>query len=92
MAFDLNNGSTNNTGNNTNVRTKADGFINIYLPTKAGGKKKVGFLSLTDTNSDQKQLREWLQADPGNISIFASKLVIEYNSAEKKEEHQYDLG
>lgn len=90
MAFDLDSGNT--TGNNTNGRSKADGFINFYLPTKGGGKKKVGFISLTDTNADQADLRKWLEADAGNIGIFASKAIIEYNSAEKKEEHKFDLG
>lgn len=91
MAFDLDNGSTsNNTGANT--KGKADGYINIYLPTKGGGKKKVGFLSLTDTNADQADLRKWLEADANNMAIFNSKIIIEYNSAEKKDEHKFDLG
>jgi hypothetical protein len=92
MAFDLDNGSSNGNNTGTNTRGKADGFINIYLPTKGGGRKKVGFLSLTDTNVDQKDLREWLEKDTGNIGIFASKVIIEYNSAEKKDEHKFDLG
>lgn len=92
MAFDLDNGnSTGNTGNN-NGRKQAQGFINIYLPTKGGGKKKVGFLSLYDDNGDQADLRKWLEADSGNISIFNSKMIVEYNSAEKKDEHKFDLG
>jgi hypothetical protein len=93
MALDLDNGSTSNTkntGNNTSGKT--NGYINLYLRTKGGGKKKVGFLSLTDTNEDQADLRKWLEADAGNIALFASKLIIEYNSAVKKDEHKFDLG
>lgn len=94
MAFDLDN-NTNDTnagtkGNNENW--KSQGFINVFLPTKGGGKIKLGFIGLQDKVAREKELREWLEKDPANIGILASKLIIEYNSAQPTEANMFDLG
>lgn len=97
MAFDLDNGNTNGssnvsgmTGNNENW--KSQGFINVFLPTKGGSKIKLGFIGLQDKVAREKELREWLEKDPANIGILASKLIIEYNSAQPSESNMFDLG
>lgn len=93
MAFDLdNNTSSNNTDKGSNENWKSQGFINVFLPTKGGGKIKLGYIGLQDKVAREKELREWLEKDPANIALLASKLIIEYNSAQPSESNMFDLG
>ncbi len=70
-----NNQSTNN--------SKADaptGYINFYIPSRDGSRKKLGAIALKDSNANQKALREWLDADDENIQKLLNALVAEYTS------------
>lgn len=96
--FDLNTNNADTTNNangaakGTNDNWKSQGFVNIFLPTMGGGKIKLGFIGLQDKVEREKELREWLEKDPANIGILASKLIIEYNSAKPSEANKFDLG
>lgn len=93
MAFDLDNNTNSNAADKgANENWKSQGFINIFLPTKGGGKMKLGYIGLQDKVQREKELRAWLEADPANIAILASKLIIEYNSAQPTEANMFDLG
>jgi hypothetical protein len=95
--FDLNTNNAADTTNangaakGTNDNWKSQGFINVFLPTKGGGKIKLGFIGLQDKVEREKELRLFLEADPANIGILASKLIIEYNSAQPSEANKFDL-
>lgn len=78
---------------NTNSQwEKASGFINIYLPSKDGKRRKLGAIPLRSGKPAEKTLLEWLEADEGNISKLASKLIVEYQAAAFNEAHNFDLG
>lgn len=74
-----------------NTFVKASGFLNFYLPSKDGKRRKVGAIGLKDSKPAEKSLREWLEADPKNIVTFMEKIVIEYQSAEPQEGHSFQL-
>lgn len=71
---------------------KSAGFINIYVPTKDGGRRKLGAIGLRDDKEQEKTLREWLEADPANLAKLQAKLIVEYNSAEPRAGTEFDLG
>jgi len=71
---------------------KASGFINIYLPSKDGKRRKLGAIPLRNGKPAEKTLLEWLEADEGNVAKLASKLIVEYQAAAFNEAHNFDLG
>lgn len=58
---------------------KAVGFINLYLPTKGGQRRKLGTIALNASVVVQKQVFELLQADPDNLQKLLAKLDVEFN-------------
>ena len=71
---------------------KAGGFLNFYLPTEAGGTKKLGAISLRLHNEDENALRQWLDADPANVETLVKHLTVVYRSAEKQPGSGFKLG
>lgn len=51
MAISFNNNTSSDTG-----FEKAAAFINIYVPTKQGTKKKLGFIALKESNPLHQQI------------------------------------
>lgn len=85
MAFDRNrsNGNTNNAqaqGNDDNW--KAQGFINLYLPGSEGKDRKIGAIPLKVSKAAEKQLLDYLNADPANVDKLAAKIKLTFQSAE----------
>ena len=70
---------------------KASGFINIYLPSKDGKRRKVGAIALRASKANEKQMLDFLDEDEGNIAKLAAKLIVEYQSAVVTEAHSLDL-
>lgn len=87
------NGNVANFGafNNQNASWKADGFINLYLPNKGGGRRKLGAIKLFDNKPAEAGLRAWLEEDPNRALELLQKLEIEYNSAEGSDESGFAL-
>ena len=75
-----------------NESWKAQGFINLYLPSKDGKRRKLGAIALKESKVNEKQLLTWLNEDPENVKTLASKLIVEYQSAALAEENAFDLG
>lgn len=71
---------------------KAAGFVNLYLPSKDGKRRKLGAIPLKMSKLNEKALLEWLESDEENVGKLASKLIIEYQSAQASEAHSFDLG
>lgn len=86
MAF-----QTSSSNQQSNENWKADGFLNMYLPSKDGVKRKLGAIPLRNTKVSEKDLLTWLNADPSRVSVILSKLIIEYQSAAGAG-HTFDLG
>lgn len=91
MAFNSGNtASASSTPANDNW--KAQGFLNLSLPSQDGGKVKLGAIPLKASNPREKALIEWLTEDPTRVEAILSKLIIEYRSAEPKAGSSFDLG
>ena len=82
MAFRTNTAAaqTNDTNNDS---WKAAGFINLYLPSTDGGKrKKLGAIPLRSSKPSEAALLEWLKKDPANAAKLLSKLELDFQSVE----------
>ena len=91
MAFNSN--SNTNTGNNasTNDGWKAQGFLNLYLPSKDGKKRKLGAIPLKESKPSEKALLVWLNEDPTRVAKILASLQMEYQSAVPNEATGFDL-
>lgn len=70
---------------------KADGFINIYLPTKGGKKRKLGSIALRKNTAANAKLVAWLEEDPTRITQLLASAEVSYNSAEGDESSEFEL-
>jgi len=72
---------------------KAQGFLNLYLPSKEVGKRrKLGAVPLRADKPAEKALLDFLNEDPSRVGALMAKLVMEYQSAEASESNGFDLG
>ena len=78
--------------NNNNETWKAQGFLNLYLPSKTGQRRKLGAIPLKESRSSEKQLLAWLNEDPSRVAQILAKLEIEYQSALPADTAGFDLG
>lgn len=80
---------------NPNVRGddwKAQGFLNLYLPSKTGVRRKLGAIPLKEARPQEKALLAWLNEDPSRVAQILAKLEIEYQSAAADDANGFDLG
>ena len=95
MSFVFNGGRGN--GNNQSQQQdeswKAQGFLNFYLPTKGGGKRKLGTIALREGKANEKALIDWLKANPeANVAHLMAKLEVNFQTSEANEASSFDLG
>ena len=71
---------------------RAEAFINLSLPStkNASGEHRVAGIPLKASNAADMQLITWLRADPKNIEVFLSKLIVRFNEA-KAVDAPFDL-
>ena len=74
-----------------NENWKAQGFLNLYLPTNNGSRRKLGAIPLKESKVNEKQLLAWLNEDPSRVSQILAKLEIEYQSAASNDENAFAL-
>ena len=84
MAFNTNAARSNNDATK-NDSWKAQGFLNFYLPTENGGKRKLGAIALKASKESEAELVEWLNADPSRAQKILAKLMIDYQEAKRGE-------
>ena len=84
MAFRTNTAAAQtNSAAPANDSWKASGFVNLYLPSTDGGKrKKFGAIALRDSKPAEAALIQWLKADPANVAKLLSKMEIDFQSVE----------
>lgn len=70
---------------------RASGFLNFYLPTKGGKRRKLGAIPLYNSKVNEKTFMDWLAADEANITKVLSVLELEYRAAESDENAAFDL-
>ena len=71
---------------------KADGFLNMYLPTKGGGRRKLGTITLKKSRTSEAELLAWLEEDPSRVAKILDSLIMDFQTAEPKEGSSFDLG
>lgn len=96
MAFQTSSAQNNNVRPFGNTRNnddswKADGFINLYLPTKSGGRRKLGAIPLKGSRPSEAELLSWLNEDPSRVQKILAKLEMEYYPAGGTEDAAFDL-
>ena len=70
---------------------KAQGFINLYLPRKDGSRAKLGAIPLRDSKENERTLREWLEANEGNVDKLLTALIVNYQSTAVNEGNGFAL-
>lgn len=90
MAFQSNTAAASSGTQNT--AWKAAGFLNLYLPTKGGARRKLGAIPLKEGIVNEKKMLDWLNEDPSRVGTILAKLVIEYNPATPADSSSFDLG
>ena len=86
---------SNNATRNTNAADdswKAQGFINLYLPSKDGKRRKLGAIPLKTNKASEAELLAFLEKDPANMAKVLSSLIAEYQSAEPAAGSGFVLG
>lgn len=89
MAFNASNASATSQSNDS---WKAQGFLNLYLPSKDGKRKKLGAIPLKESKASEKALLTWLNEDPSRVAAIMAKLEIEYQSATPADGSGFALG
>ncbi len=68
---------------------KAQGFLNLYLPSADGGRVKLGAIALKDSNAREKKLMDGMKVSEAEmtriVAAIQSKLIIEFRTSEPKE-------
>lgn len=79
MAFNFN----QNTGNNSNNESwRSDAFINFYLPTENGERRKLGSIGLKNSRKQESQLIEYLKEYPEMVKAVLAQAEIEFRLAD----------
>ena len=61
---------------------QSDFFVNFFLPNPVGGRRKVGALGFKLITSHEKELIEYLQADPTNVQTLLGAMEVTCASAD----------
>lgn len=57
----------------------AAGFLNFYMPTKGGGRRKIGYIVLQKNDRFQAAIAARLIDDPDAIAQFMELLDVDFN-------------
>ena len=82
MAFERNN-RTNQNQANQNDDWKAQAFINIYIPTPDGGRRKLGSIPLRESKSFEKAVIERLKEE-GGLESLQEVAIFDFQLADKE--------
>ncbi len=81
----------NNRGGNDDGNWKADAFLNIYVPTKAGKRRRLIAVPLKQSRPRDAALIERLKANPDDVEALQAVLELEFHMAEGEEDAQFDF-
>lgn len=82
MAFEKDKSTSAPAGRGDNDNWKSDAFINLYLPTNGGSRRKVGSIALKNSKPFEKDLITKLSTDPDAVKRMLAACEIEFNLAE----------
>lgn len=75
-----------------NQSWRSDAFLNFYLPTRDGGRTKIGAIALKKSRGIQAQLIEYLAEDPETrVPELLAKLEIDFRMGSNGEGTKLDL-
>ncbi|WP_289101007.1 hypothetical protein [uncultured Marinobacter sp.] len=79
--------------NAQNDQWKSDAFINLYVPTRQGGRRKLGSVGLKLSKPMEKQILDFL-ADSGEegLAQLKERLVLDFQRADGQNGDELDLG
>lgn len=72
-----------------NDNWQADAFLNIYVPTNSGGRRKLGYVALKNNRPSERALIERLTQNPDDIEALRAAIEIDFNLAEGSESSQF---
>jgi len=67
-----------------NESWRSQGFINIYLPTPDGGRRKIGSISLKESKAYEAALLKRLSSDPLAIQKMQEVIMLDFQLADKE--------
>jgi len=77
-----------------NDQWKADAFVNIYLPTRDGGRRKLGYIPLKTNKPLDKQLLDHI-ADADDLDTvldqIKDRIVLDFQRADGNNGSELDL-
>lgn len=72
---------------------KATAFINLYLPTKDGGRRKMGYIALKDSKALDREIITYLSEETEErTKELLSKMELDFNLADTGNEPVLALG
>ena len=74
---------TRNNDQGSNESWKAQAFLNIYLPTREGGRRKLGSIPLRESKAYEKAIIERLKED-GALESLAQVIELDFQLADKE--------
>lgn len=86
MAFEKDKSTSAPAGRGDNDNWKSDAFLNLYIPTNGGSRRKVGSIGLRMTKPFEKDLIEKLKADPDAVKRMLAVCELEFNLAEPEDD------
>ena len=83
--------NTNTAAAQANDDWKAQAFLNIWLPTKAGGRRKVGAIPLKTNRAGDAQLIEFLSGGEDALRSLVNKLEFDFQLSGGNPDSAFDL-
>ena len=76
---------------NNNDDWKAQAFLNVWLPTKAGGRRKVGSIPLKISRAGDAQLIEHLSGGEDALRSLVNKMEFDFQLSGGNPDSAFDL-
>ena len=70
---------------------KAQAFLNVWLPTKAGGRRKVGAIPLKTSRAGDAQLIDFLSGGEDALRSLVNKLEFDFQLSGGNPDSAFDL-
>ena len=70
---------------------KAQAFLNVWLPTKAGGRRKVGAIPLKISRAGDAQLIDFLSGGEDALRSLVNKLEFDFHLSGGNPDSAFDL-
>lgn len=83
--------TANRLSENNNGFERATGFLNFYMPTVGGTRRKLTSAPLRNSNAVEAALIAAIQKDPKTLDKILGSLIIEYRDGTPNEDSMFKL-